>query len=80
MDLLVWLFWLPISIIAFTLAVIFWATVSYLAFTVVTESWDDFTYWLKTRKEPDLTIDDYVNAGIGGNKSKVKNGKSNRRG
>jgi len=77
MDLLVWLFWLPISIITFILTVVFWATVGYLGYKVITESWDDFQNWRERNNEPDLTIDDYVNAGVDGHKSKVKYGRRN---
>jgi len=61
---------------AFIIAFICWATLGYLAITVVTEGWDDFQQWLQTRNEPDLTIDDYVNMGIDGHKSKVEDGSS----
>jgi|TARA_B110001454_G_scaffold169802_1_gene160217 hypothetical protein len=72
MDWLLTLFWLPVSIVAFVISVICWATVIYLMYKVITESWDDIQNWRRSKKEPDLTIDDYVNMGVDGHESKVK--------
>jgi hypothetical protein len=77
MEWLLTLFWFPITVVAFALTVIFWATIIYLGYQVITESWDDFQQWRMRRNEPDLTIDDYVNAGVDGHETKVKNGSTN---
>jgi len=74
---LLFLFWFPLTLIGFILTVIFWATVIYLGYQVITESWDDFQNWRRRKNEPNLEIDDYVNMGLDGHKSKVKYGRRN---
>jgi hypothetical protein len=73
-DWLFTLFWFPLTLIGFILTVIFWVTIIYLGYQVITESWDDFQYWKRSRKEPELGIDDYVNMGV-----VEKSGRSNNR-